>query len=49
MTREMFAKYTDPETFEKIVKTFRDKYDIEFVFCKPNECAKKIIELLLKK
>ena len=35
-----------PETFEKIVKTFRDKYDVEFQFCKPNECGKKIIELL---
>ena len=38
-----------PETFEKIVKTFRDKYDIEFTFCKPNECGKAIIELLKKK
>lgn len=36
----------NPETFEKIVKTFKDKYNIEFVFCKPNECGAKIIELL---
>lgn len=36
------------ETFEKIVKTFRDKYNIQFEFCKPNECGKKIIELLTK-
>jgi ribosome-associated protein len=36
----------NPETFEKIVKTFRDKYNIKFEFCKPNECGKKIIELL---
>ena len=35
-----------PETFEKIVKTFRDKYNVEFQFCKPNECGAKIIELL---
>lgn len=36
----------NPETFEKIVKTFRDKYNIQFEFCKPNECGKRIIELL---
>ena len=35
-----------PEIFEKIVKTFRDKYNVEFVFCKPNECGERIIELL---
>lgn len=35
-----------PEILEKIVKTFRDKYYIDFRFCKPNECGKKIIELL---
>lgn len=38
----------NPETFEKIVKTFRDKYNIQFEFCKPNECGKRIIELLTK-
>ena len=38
----------NPETFEKIVKTFRDKYNVEFQFCKPNECGKAIIELLKK-
>ena len=36
----------NPETFEKIVKTFKNKYNIQFEFCKPNECGKKIIELL---
>lgn len=38
-----------PETFEKIVKTFKQKYEIEIVFCKPNECGEKILELLNKK
>lgn len=36
----------NPETFEKIVKTFRDKYKIEFIFCKPAECGKYILNLL---
>lgn len=38
----------NPETFEKIVKTFKEKYDIEFIFCKPNECGETIINLLNK-
>ena len=38
-----------PLTFEKTVKTFRDRYNVEFVFCKPNECGKTIIDLLTKK
>ena len=38
----------NPETFEKIVKTFKNKYNIQFEFCKPNECGKKIIELLTR-
>lgn len=35
-----------PETLEKIVKTFIDKYGIEVVFCKKNEVGAKIVELL---
>ena len=31
---------------EKIIKTLKEKYSVEFVFCKPDECGKKIIELL---
>lgn len=38
----------NPETFEKIVKTFKNKYNIQFEFCKPNECGKRIIELLTR-
>ena len=38
----------NPKTFEKIVKTFKNKYNIQFEFCKPNECGKRIIELLTK-
>ena len=35
-----------PETLEKIVKTFIERYGIEVVFCKKHEAAAKIIELL---
>ena len=35
-----------PFVLEKIMKTLKEKYGIEFVFCKPDECGKKIIELL---
>ena len=30
------------------MKTFKEKYGVEFVFCKPDECGKRIIELLTK-
>ena len=36
-----------PFVLEKIMKSFKEKYGVEFVFCKPDECGKKIIELLL--
>lgn len=36
----------NPETLEKIIKTFKNKYNIDFVFCNPDECGQKIIELL---
>ena len=35
-----------PFVLEKIIKTFKEKHGVEFVFCKPDECGKKIIELL---
>jgi len=35
-----------PETLEKIVKTFIEKYGIEVVFCKKANAGAKIIELL---
>ena len=35
-----------PFVLEKIMKTLKEKYSVEFVFCKPDECGKKIIELL---
>ena len=35
-----------PFVLEKIMKTLKEKYNVEFVFCKPDECGKKIIELL---
>ena len=35
-----------PETLEKIVKTFIDKYGIEVVFCKKAEAGTKIIDIL---
>ena len=35
-----------PFVLEKIMKTLKEKYCVEFVFCKPDECGKKIIELL---
>ena len=31
------------------MKTFKEKYGVEFVFCKPNECGEFIINLLNKK
>ena len=35
-----------PFVLEKIMKTLKEKYCVEFVFCKPDECGKKIVELL---
>ena len=35
-----------PFVLEKIMKTLKEKYSVEFVFCKPDECGKKIVELL---
>ena len=41
-------KYGKVKSFvlEKIMKTLKEKHSVEFVFCKPDECGKKIIELL---
>ena len=41
-------KYGKVKSFvlEKIMKSLKEKYNVEFVFCKPDECGKKIIELL---
>ena len=38
-----------PFILEKIMKTLKEKHNVEFVFCKPDECGKKIIELLGEK
>lgn len=35
-----------PFVFEKILKTFQQKYQVEFVFCKPDECGKMIYQIL---
>ena len=42
------SKYSKvkPETLIKIIKTFSERYGVEFMFYKKNEIAPKIIELL---
>lgn len=35
-----------PEVLEKIMKTFRDKYNVEFIFTSKQNAGAKIIELL---
>lgn len=35
-----------PEVLEKIMKTFRDKYNVEFIFASKQNAGAKIIELL---
>ena len=35
-----------PETLEKIVKTFIERYGVEVQFCKKNEAGAKILEIL---
>ena len=42
------SKYSKvkPETLIKIIKTFSERYNVEFMFYKKNEIAPKIIELL---
>lgn len=42
------SKYSKvkPETLIKIMKTFSERYEVEFMFYKKNEIAPKIIELL---
>ena len=40
------SKATDGKVLFKILKTMREKYNTDFIFCKPTQTAKKIIELL---
>lgn len=42
------SKYSKvkPETLIKIIKTFSERYGVEFMFYKKNEIAPKIVELL---
>ena len=37
-----------PETLQKIMTTFRNKYKVNYVFCKKKDAGKRIIELLNK-
>lgn len=47
-TRRDGSLYTKvrPEILEKIMMTMREKYGIEFIFCKKTEMGKKIVRLL---
>ena len=40
------AKPTSGETLMKAMQTMREKYGVEFLFCRPEEAGKKIVELL---
>ena len=42
------SKYSKvkPETLIKIIKTFSERYNVEFMFCKKSDVAPKIVELL---
>jgi len=37
-----------PETLQKIMTTFKDRYKVEYIFCKKKVAGEKIIELLSK-
>jgi len=37
---------TNPATFEKIVRTFNEKYGVEFIFCQRKDAGKIIVSLL---
>ena len=40
------AKPTSGEILMKAMQTMREKYGVEFLFCRPEEAGKKIVELL---
>ena len=40
------ARPASGETLMKAMQTMREKYGVEFLFCRPEEAGKKIIELL---
>jgi len=37
---------TNPATFEKIVRTFNEKYGVEFIFCQRKDAGKIIVSLI---
>lgn len=44
--KQLYPTATKGITLKKACITMRAKYGVEFLFCKPNESAKKILELL---
>ena len=47
--RQLYPNATKGITLKKACITMQHKYGVEFVFCKPNESAEKVIELLIPK
>lgn len=44
--RQLYPTATKGITLKKACITMRNKYGVEFVFCRPNEAAEKVIEIL---
>ncbi|MBO7733942.1 MAG: hypothetical protein J6S67_15365 [Methanobrevibacter sp.] len=44
--KQMYPTATKGMTLKKACLTMTQKYGVEFVFCRPNEAAEKVIELL---
>ena len=47
--RQLYPNATKGITLKKACITMKNKYGVEFVFCKPNESAEKVLELLIPK
>lgn len=47
--RQLYPNATKGITLKKACITMQHKYGVEFVFCKPNESAEKVLELLIPK
>ena len=44
--KQLYPTATRGITLKKACITMRNKYGVEFIFCKPNQAAEKVIELL---
>lgn len=44
--KQMYPTATKGITLQKACMTMEKKYGVEFIFCRPNEAAEKVIELL---